>query len=174
LSCSGSSRLSLSSSEERSIAWFVDADVKLVGVEELALGLIRICEISSDEDWCCLARRSSSDTIISARVVISKRKSSSEPSPLKSPQSIGEIERDREIGVACAERTIAGTRTSTVRIVLGISRSTLSRSGVSDLVTSDQLNMTVECGVIVRLLSWCPCESNESSSVIVSRPVDLE
>jgi len=90
--------------------------VKLIGVEELALGLVRIGIVSSNELWSESTDRSSRDGEVHAGVVISQGKGSSEPSPLKSPSSIGKVSRNSDSLLARLEATISGTIVSSVRI----------------------------------------------------------
>jgi hypothetical protein len=107
----------LGESVDRIIARFIYASVKSVGIEELALLLSRIGVVSSNKNGSRLTRRRwpTSNCVIYARVVISKFKSTSKPSPLESPISIGKVFWNRKRDIASTRTSICGSRITSVR-----------------------------------------------------------
>jgi len=65
------------------VARLVYTDMKSIGIEKLAFVLIREGVISSNKDRNgCWSRTSSRNRIIDTRIIISKRESSTKPTPL--------------------------------------------------------------------------------------------
>jgi len=154
-----------------SVAGFVNANVKLVRVEKLALVLSGISPISSDKNRRCSSgseSRSSRYLIIDARIVVSQTESSSKPSPLKSIGSIGELRGDLDVSLARVSGSIGTVSISSV----GVSGITGGTS--SNLVAVDLLNISIEYGHVVRLRSRGPSKSNETSSMIIAGPLDVD
>jgi len=139
--------------------------MKLVGVEELALVLTGIRIVASNVDRCERSSRSARDLIIDARIIISKRESSSKPSPLKSPSAIRKIRGNGECSLARLKRAISWSTVSAIRIRRVV------RLASSNLVTIDLLNIAIEHAHGIGLSSRSPSKSNKSTSVIVSWPL---
>lgn len=147
----GRSSLLLALLKDGPIARLVDALVELVGVPELALVLAGISVISSLKDGDFLGSGGSAgDLVIDARVVIAERIDSSEPSPLKSPGSVGKVKRDFEVVSASSRASVHRSSVSAVGIVSVI------RSASSNFVASNDLNSSIECRVAVRTGGWRP------------------
>lgn len=81
---------SLSARVDGVVAGFVDASVKSIGVEELALLLSGIREVSTLENRSSGSggQRSTRDSVIDTRVVVAEFVSATVPRPLKSPGTV--------------------------------------------------------------------------------------
>jgi len=134
------------------VAWFVNTSVKSIGIEVLALLLSRIREISSLENWSSGRgnSRSTRNSVINARVVVSEFVSTSKPGPLKSPGSVSEVSRHVNRNLAWLDVSVSGSRISTIRVVYVI------RLTSTNFVAVDLLNSSIKSGVRVRLRSRSP------------------
>lgn len=133
-------------------ARLIDALVKSIGVEELALSLSRISVVASKKDGARLRRegRSSGNLVINAREVVSQRESSSKPGPLKSPGTISKAGRNVNSSLARVDESRGSVGISSVRL------RRVRRSTASNFVAIDLRNASVESGHIVRIASGGP------------------
>lgn len=145
--------------------------MKSIGIEELALLLSWISVISSDENRGrssgCYSS-STRDGVVYARVVISKSESSSEPGPLHSVITIGKVGGNSDSEGARSRATIGRSRISSVGIgrIIGMTS--------TDFVATDLLYSGIKSSMRVRLTFRGPSESNKSSSMVISRPLNAD
>jgi len=140
--------------------------MKSIGVEESAFLLAWEGVVSALVNWSWLrSRRSTGNYVIDATVVVTQLKGSSVPCPLESVLAIGEMWWNCD-GSSARIDTAIGTIGIASQRVAWIGRS------ATHFVATVLLNSSIEGTVTIGLIECSPSQTDESTSVIVSRPLN--